>query len=118
MAAIDRDALLAQLERLDAEDDAEVLAAARAAQALVDEVGGGWAAVIPAAKDGKATAAKKRAKVPTGGDIGETIAALLARSDISDDARDDLIAFQADYDAGKLDPNDEGYIRALGNRLG
>lgn len=118
MAAIDRDALLEQLERFEAEDDAAVLAAARAAQALVDDVDGGWGAVIPAAKETKAAAGKKRTKVPTGGEIGETIAALLARADISDDARDDLIAFQADHGAGRLDPNDEGYIRALAGRLG
>ena len=117
MAAFDRDALLEQLARLDDADDDGVSTAARMAQEMVDAVDGGWATVIPAGKDAKAGSSKKRAKIPTGGDIGETIAALLARSDISSEAREDLIAFQTDQAEGRLDGQDEAYIRALASRL-
>ncbi|MEM6492507.1 MAG: hypothetical protein AAF684_11495 [Pseudomonadota bacterium] len=118
MSAFNRSALLKELGRLDDEDDTVVLAAARAAQALVDDVEGGWAAVISAEKNAKAAPAKKRGKVPTSGDIGDTIAALLARSDLSDDARADLIDFQSALGEGALDPQDEAYIRALATRIG
>jgi len=117
MAAIDRDALLEQLDQLGAEDDADALAAARAADALAAAAGGGWAALIPAPKGAKG-ATKKTAKTSGAGDIAGVIAALLARDDLSEDARADLADFQSAAESGALDAQDEAYIRALAARVG
>jgi hypothetical protein len=47
----------------------------------------------------------------------QLVAELLARGDINDDTTLELNRILVDWKAGKLDPDDEGYLRALHARL-
>jgi hypothetical protein len=47
----------------------------------------------------------------------QLIAELLARGDMNDETALDLNRMLEDYWAGKLDPDDEGYLRALHGRI-
>jgi hypothetical protein len=49
--------------------------------------------------------------------IDELIAELLARGDINDDSTIELNRMLNDWRAGKLDPDDETYLRALHARI-
>lgn len=121
---LDRDALIAALNTLGDPDDAQALAAARAAHAAVENAGARWADLLnppapaPAKKGGRKTERKEGDPKPRGGDIGKIIADLLARDDLSDDTREDVELFKADHENGRLDPADENYLRALAGRLG
>ena len=47
----------------------------------------------------------------------QLVAELLARGDINDDTSAELNRYLEDWLNGKLDPDDEGYLRALHARL-
>jgi hypothetical protein len=47
----------------------------------------------------------------------QLIAELLARGDMNDETTLDLNRMLEDYRAGKLDPDDESYLRALHGRI-
>jgi hypothetical protein len=47
----------------------------------------------------------------------QLIAELLARGDMNDETTVDLNRMLEDYRAGKLDPDDESYLRALHGRI-
>lgn len=47
----------------------------------------------------------------------QLIAELLARGDMNDETTIDLNRMLEDYRAGKLDPEDEAYLRALHGRI-
>ena len=47
----------------------------------------------------------------------QLIAELLARGDMNDDTTVELNRLLEDYRAGKLDPDDEAYLRALHGRI-
>lgn len=119
---LDRAALIAALDTLGDPDDAQVLAAARTAHGVVTGAGAKWADLIspPAAnrKSGRKAERKEGEPKPKSGEIGKIIADLMARDDLSEDAREDVGLFKADHDNGRLDPADENYLRALAGRLG
>ena len=107
--SFDRADLIAKLKTLGDDDDAAALDAARAIAAMnVD-----WSTALAAEKGGK----KKAAKSALSGDVGKTIANLLARDDLSDDTREDLETFQKDHEGDRLDPADAEYVQALAGRL-
>jgi hypothetical protein len=136
MARTDRDDLLHLLDRLGSPDDAEVLAAARAIHARVHEAGLDWEDLIPSFRrpdDEQGELADEEAHAledhpgfepdlgaedaAAGPDDGEMIRALLARGDLSDETRAEIVGFEADLNAGALDQGDRRYLRALHRRL-
>jgi hypothetical protein len=117
MPELDRPALLAALHQISSEDDGEVLAGARAALHCVTDAGLKWENVIlvPGVESAQPPAA---APLPLDdGDDSALIAGLLARSDLSEETRTELVDFQTELAAGPLSDMDRRYIRALAARL-
>ena len=105
-----RDDILHLLHRLDRPEDEAVLSAARELTAKVKSLDIDWEELLVDAQ---------RAPVPApiSGDTAAVLRALLARSDLMGDTREDLEGFLADLEAGRLSDDDRRYIHALHERL-
>jgi|SRR5215470_2167263 len=126
MPDLDRAELLDLLGRLGAEDDATVLAAARALHGKLRESGLTWDELLRLdadASDAGAvyddTAATAGASY-TGGkeEVARLIERLLARPSISDTLREELTDFKHAIADGTFEEMDAQYVRALAKRLG
>lgn len=105
-----RDDILHLLHRLDRSEDEAVLSAARELAAKVKALNVDW--------DGLLVEAKRAAPpAPPSGDTAAVLRALLDRTDLMADTRDDLEGFRADLEAGRLSEDDRRYIHALRDRL-
>ncbi len=127
---LNRDEIIALLERLGEEDDAAVLEAARALHASVAESGTSWADLLVPEGGGEAAdaapeaadTAPEAAAAPTGGGGGggdalALIDKLLARSGITEDFRREMEGYKADIADGTFADADLKYLRALDKRL-
>ncbi len=130
MTLPDRTGLIALLERLESEKDEDVLAAAREIAAMKKQAGTDWAAILDAVADDddviwdgtideNADEAESEgdADPSDAGDDAKLIAELLARDDLSETTRQDLIDFQTEAARGPLGKSDSRYVRALHRRL-
>lgn len=131
MTLPDRIGLIALLERLESEKDEDVLAAAREIAAMKKQAGTDWAAILDAVADNddgdiwdgtidaNADEAESEgdADPSDAGDDAKRIADLLARDDLSEATRQDLIDFQTEAARGPLGKSDGRYVRALHRRL-
>lgn len=130
MTLPDRTGLIALLERLDSEKDEDVLAAAREIAAMKKQAGTDWAAILGAVADNDddiwdgtidenadEAEGESDADPSDAGDDAKLIAELLARDDLSESTRQDLIDFQTEAARGPLGKSDSRYVRALHRRL-
>jgi len=134
---LDRDGLIALLERLGGGPDADVLGAAREIHAKVTAAGVTWDALLaPEAADAQmaesaeaddeatvpAETGGKGAAPPAAADPGNKdslalIERLLARSGLSQDMREELAGYKEDIAEGEFEDMDRKYLRALYARL-
>ena len=122
---VDRDALIALLDKLGAEDDAEALAAAREAHAAVIAAGADWETLLAAEKpvaaanddDDEDEAPTPAGPRPDDAETAAIIEELLGREGISDALKDELADYKHDLAEGELTDSDRDYLRALKNRL-
>jgi hypothetical protein len=124
MPNLDRAELLDLLGRLGAEDDATVLAAARALHGKLRESGLTWDELLQLDPDTSTTAVSQpAADAPaerSGGkdEVARLIERLLARPSISDTLREELVDFKRAIADGTFEEVDAQYVRALAKRLG
>lgn len=127
---LDRDALIALLNKLGAEDDAEALAAAREAHAAVTGAGADWGDLLAPSQpvvaanddvsddaDDDVPASAPAGPGPDDDEVLAIIEAILARDGISEALRDEMADYKADLAEGELTSADRAYLRALQNRL-
>ena len=121
MSLTDRTGFIALLERLRQDDDAAVVAAARDVTARMEADGLTWEALIvdPDAADYEDAGDDDAAVTPVSDATGdaELIDNLLARDDLSDDTRDELMDYKQDIAEGEFTEADSQYLRALAKRL-
>ena len=124
--ALSREDLIGLLERLDSEQDQDVLAAARELQSRVAAAGLTWADLLSheaqaADADEEDTAAQvDEAPARKAGGDRETLALiekLLARPGISEEFREELDGYKQDLAEGEFEKSDHDYVRALYKRL-
>jgi hypothetical protein len=116
----DRTRFIELLERLGADSDETVLAAARELHRTVSETGLDWDRLL---RDDSSTPAETEAPAESSGAADRSgdmkiVDRLLARKDISDTMRSDLTDFQRSIREGNFDRMDADYLRALAKRLG
>jgi hypothetical protein len=132
MSKLDRDRLIALLERLGGSDDADVLAAGREIARHVNDAGASWDALL-ASPDHPAGAPPATADTtpdePPLSDSGEKLsaeetaqakaelAAVLAIKGISDSTRSEIEELRGDLAEGRFGRGDLRYVRALRARL-
>ena len=119
---LDRDELIGLLNSLGSEDDAEALAAARRAQALVSEAGVSWDELLvpEESADEEPTEAEEEPPAEAAEKNAESLALigkLLARKDISQELREELEGYKADIAEGDFTEADRKYLRAVSQRL-
>lgn len=125
---LDRDELIGLLNSLGSEDDAEALAAARRAQALVSEAGVSWDELLVPEEsaeedrelDEEPTEAEEEPPAEAAEKNAESLALigkLLARKDISQELREELEGYKADIAEGDFTEADRKYLRAVSQRL-
>jgi len=121
MPATDRTGFIALLEQLRQDDDAAVVAAARDITARMDAAGLTWEALIVGAEpeddfdDGNDST--EFVPVSDASSDAELIDTLLARSDLSEDTRDELMGYKQDIAEGEFTAADSQYLQALAKRL-
>jgi hypothetical protein len=126
MPDLDRAELLDLLGRLGAEDDATVLAAARALHGKLRESGLTWDELLQLEADtsdddtGQHDTAEADGSVSASGkdEAARLIERLLARPSISDTLREELVDFKHAIAEGTFEEMDARYVRALAKRLG
>jgi len=122
MPATDRTGFIALLEQLRQDDDAAVVAAARDITARMDAAGLTWEALIVGAEpeddldDGDDST--EFVPVSDASSDAELIDTLLARGDLSEDTRDELVGYKQDIAEGEFTAADSQYLQALAKRLG
>lgn len=119
-----RDEIVALLERLGGDDDADVLTAAHALHAAVTDAGIGWNELLAGADPGEAgtadTAADQPATAPAPGDGGGALVLidkLLARPGITEDFRREMEGYRSDIAQDAFTDDDHRYLLALDKRL-
>ena len=129
MPDLDRAELLELLGRLGAEDDASVLAAARALHGKISGSGLTWEELLRLDADASGseqddsppeeTSSDAPRERPSGSkaDVAVLIDRLLARTTISDTLREELVDFKRAIADGSFDEMDAQYVRALAKRL-
>jgi len=119
MPASDRTGFIALLEQLRQDDDAAVVAAAREITARMDASGLTWEALIVEADAEDDLDDGDTAFVPVSdaSSDAELIDNLLARDDLSEDTRDELMGYKQDIAEGEFTEADSQYLRALAKRL-
>jgi len=121
MPATDRTGFIALLEQLRQDDDAAVVAAARDITARMDAAGLTWEALIVGAEpeddldDGDDST--EFVPVSDASSDAELIDTLLARGDLSEDTRDELVGYKQDIAEGEFTAADSQYLQALAKRL-
>jgi hypothetical protein len=122
MPFLDRDSLIAQLDRLGDADDAKALAAAREIHQRVTAANLKWGDLL-LPTDGVGTNAADsealldRPAAPVSEDYA-LVDLLLARRDLSQDTREELTGLRADIDSGEFTARDRKYLQSLEARLG
>lgn len=139
---LDRDELIGLLNSLGSEDDAEALAAARRAQALVAGAGVSWDELLvpeesaeedreldeepteaeeePTEAEEEPAEAEEEPPAEAAEKNAESLALigkLLARKDISQELREELEGYKADIAEGDFTEADRTYLRAVSQRL-
>jgi hypothetical protein len=129
---VDRDQIIAWLDRLGSEADAEVLEAARALHAHVTEAGASWDDLLADEAGGlpeldveeeeveEAVAAKPAAsgRAPkTNEDATRLIDRMLRDLNLSAETRQELQGYKEDIVEGEFDERDRAYLQALNDRL-
>lgn len=127
--SLDRDEILALLERLGGDDDAEVLAAARTLHEAVVGAGFEWDELLVGEGSGTAPGSDAVATAGDGGEAPSTaggdrdaealalIDKLMARPGITEEFRSELEGYKADIAEGEFADADQEYLRALDKRL-
>lgn len=121
MSASDRTGFIALLEQLRQDDDAAVVAAARDITARMDADGLTWEAlIVDVEAEDDLDDGEDVAFVPVSDASGdaELIDNLLARSDLSEDTREELEDYKRDIAEGEFTEADSQYLSALAKRLG
>lgn len=129
MAELDRDTLLEALSDIGSDDDATAAEAGRAATAQLLEAGLRWTDILVAdfatiqapasasgAEDADATAAPASA-AENADDALVLIEQLLARDNLYEGTRDELLAYKEDIAGGEFDDDDLTYLNALYARV-
>lgn len=123
MPFLDRDSLIALLDRLGDADDAKTLAAAREIHQRMTAAKLRWSDLLlppdgaesdAGAGDGESPL--DRPAPPLGEDYA-LIDRLLARAGLSQDTRDELAGLRADIDSGEFTARDRKYLQSLEARL-
>lgn len=135
---LNREHLIQLLERLGGEEDADVLAAAREASSCVGDAGLSWDDILVIGKDSETddddgeddddgdddfqAGDEPDAEAGDSGagenaQVLKLIEGLLARTEISDDLRDELTGYKEDIAEGEFEASDRNYVRALHKRL-
>ncbi len=122
-----REDILQLLERLDSEQDDEVLAAARELQGRIATAGLSWEDLLAPEADAVDTghgedSVPEPAETPAGkargdGDTLALIDKMLAKPGISDDFREELEGYKEDIAEGEFEKSDHDYVRAVYKRL-
>ena len=124
MADLDRSEIIALLEELGADDDQQVLAAARSLSARISEEGMTWDALLrpklTSAPDQETFVAQScEASVSLDrADDAKLIEHLLAKKSLSRELRESLSDLKRGLSDGTADAADRRYVRALAKRLG
>lgn len=129
----EREEIVDLLDRLGSADDQEVLAAARAVHEKIVAADASWDALFlydddedededddlggDAGEVGEEAAESFAAEGDPDAETLRLIEALLAKSDISDDFREELEGYKADMGTGEFNDNDHRYVRAVYKRL-
>ena len=117
--AIDREALIEALERMDNAEDAEAAAAAREATAMMDAADLTWEDVIDKGLGQEAAASGPQPEL--GEDdhsVMKAIDAMLARPNLNETTAEDLKEYREELERGELEPEDRRYVLTLYERLG
>jgi len=127
---LDRNELISILETLGSENDEEVLAAARVLDAKVAAAGTSWDALLTSegaeAEDidleeddegAEAVAELPQDAASKNAESLALIGKLLARSDLSDEFRQELEDYKTDIAEGEFEDKDHSYLRAVHKRL-
>lgn len=117
MATIDREGLIALLDRLSADDDATVVGAARAAHRMAVDAGLAWEDLIRSDLDSGETVDEAPAAGLDTTETARLIESLLRKDDLSDALREELVEMKRNIALGELDAMDVRYVRALARRL-
>lgn len=128
MAALDRTALLAALAAIDSEDDAKAAAAGRKAATMVADAGLAWQDVVAEDIESRASdavgdsggtvnTAEAVAEAQTKEDALVLIEQLLARDNLYEGTREELMAYKDDIAADEFDDGDLAYLNALYARV-
>jgi len=122
--SLDREEIVALLERLGGEDDADVLKSARALHAMVTAAGIGWGELLSGHGAKTADSEEAGADRPAESDIsGGNAAALaliekfLARPGITEEFRREMEGYRSDIAEGVFGADDHRYLVALDKRL-
>jgi hypothetical protein len=122
MPFLNRDSLIALLDRLGDADEAKALAAAREIHQRVTAANLKWSDLL-LPTDGVGTDAADsealldRPAAPVSADYA-LVDLLLARRDLSQDTREELTGLRADIDSGEFTARDRKYLQSLEARLG
>lgn len=122
---LNRAEIVALLERLGGDDDAEVLESARALHAIIKAAGVGWDELLVAEDSGGTNVemadepATDETTANVGGDDGAMalVEKLLARPGITEDFRQELEGYKSDIAEGAFGPDDHRYLVAVSKRL-
>ena len=121
---LNREEIVALLKRLGGDDDADVLAAARALHAGVTDAGIGWDELLTPQNAREADTGEAATRQPAAADISggndaalALIDRLLARSGITEDFRHEMEGYKSDIAAGAFTDDDHHYLVALDKRL-
>jgi len=123
---LNRNEIIALLERLGGDDDADVLTAARTLHAATADAGTAWADLLVPEDGGEADEPAEPAAVevtiPTDatGRDAEALALikkLLARSGVTETFREEMEGYQRDIAEGEFENADYQYLVALQKRL-
>jgi hypothetical protein len=122
MPFLDRDSLIALLDRLGDADDAKAMAAAREIHQRVTAANLKWSDLLLPTDGGGTDAADgeallDRPAAPVSEDYA-LVDQLLARRDLSRDTREELTGLRADIDSGEFTARDRKYLQNLEARLG
>lgn len=122
---MDREHLIELLERFGAAEDATVLGAARDAHALIAGAGLTWGHVINGPDTAEDRADDGRDEVGEelpdedldSGEALQIVTRLLARADLYEETREELLVYKRDIESGEFDTAEQRYLRALDRRL-
>jgi len=121
---LDRDEILALLERLGGEDDADVLDSARTLHAMVTAAGVGWDELLTGhgakTADSEEAAADRPVESDVSGDNDAALALIekfLARPGITEEFRREMEGYRSDIAEGVFGADDHRYLVALDKRL-